>query len=223
MKFSCLAIVLSLTITIRAELPPTSNTNRPPPPGKVTVQKCCPLDSVLVEVSLGLRRCQKRSTLANVDQQISAAKWEPSFFSPHTFTEEIGPRTYDTTVGEPSCDVSESPFPVFVHDLRTDDSLRLLSNGSLSHHLEHKRNDTQEALDAQQRIFYKPGNFLGIWNQADLIPIYSTKKQTTADQCNFFTCPCLGSILSVNRKNIFPQFLVPGVQAPLILVSILTY
>ena len=155
MKPNCVAIVLAVATSIRAELPPT----HPPEAGKVAVQKCCPLDSVLVEVSLGLRRCQKRSTLANVDRQVSADKWEPSFFSPETFTEEIGPRTYDTLVGEPKCEVSESVYPVFVHDLRTDDSLRLLSNGSLSHHLEHQRNDTQEALDAQHRNFYKPGIF----------------------------------------------------------------
>ena len=149
------ALVISLAISIRAELRPTPTNESK---ARVTVQKCCRLEEVLVEVSLGLRRCQKRSTLANVDRQMSSGKWEPSFFSPKTFVEEIGPRSYDTLVGEPSCEGSESVYPVFVHDLRTDDSVRLLSNGSLSHHLEHKnRNDTQEALDAKDRIFYEPG------------------------------------------------------------------
>ena len=125
----------------------------PEPEAKVTVQKCCDLDSILVEVSFGIRQCQKRRNLRRVDLQVSSAKWEPSFYSSTTFKEVLGPRSFLTQIGLPECESHENMFSVYVHDLRTDDSLRLLSNGSLSHHLEHG-NET-----AQPRIFYPPGKY----------------------------------------------------------------
>ena len=82
----------------------------------------------------------------------------------YSLQEVLGPRTYSTKVGEPDCLPPVEvfpPFPVFVHDSRTDDSIRLLSNGSLSHHLlidnnhgAENGNDTDGITD---RTFYPPG------------------------------------------------------------------
>jgi len=144
----------------------------------VTVQKCCPLDSVLVEVRFGVRECQKREKLLHVAPQIANSDWEPNFYSLATFSEVIGPRQFNVDVGLPACSGQEYPFPVLVYDLRKEDTLRLLSNGSLTHKFEHRvlpeyQDDEEEEADdddvigtnddvtttGKGRIYYPPGKY----------------------------------------------------------------
>lgn len=112
------------------------------PVNKVHVNKCCEVDSLLVESSLGARECRRRTELLHVDVRMARAKWEPSFHDASTGREVIGPQVYVLDIGIPRCDLKagEHMFPVS-HSRRTDDELMLLTNGTLSHQLVHERDN----------------------------------------------------------------------------------
>ena len=61
-------------------------------------------------------------------------EWEPQFYRYPSLSEDLGHRTFDVAYGEPTCDGSnEHPFHFHEVDPKTDDTFRLLLNGSLSH------------------------------------------------------------------------------------------
>jgi hypothetical protein len=80
----------------------------------IVVRKCCDVASVLVEVSLGKRECQKNSDLN--------PNWRPQFFDLDTASEVERPSSYRLAVGEPNCSEGEHRFPVY-HHANTDDEL----------------------------------------------------------------------------------------------------
>lgn len=102
----------------------------------VTVSKCCEVDSILVEKSLGIRTCRKRSELLDIDLRLARTKWEPAFYEDGL--EVIGPKTIVLQIGLPGCDFHNGDRLFAVsHSRKTDDELRLLTNGTMSHRLVH--------------------------------------------------------------------------------------
>ena len=102
------------------------------------VSKCCPVDSVLVEISLGERICQRRSE-ALEEARGGPARWSPVFFDLASGHEVTRPATYELKSGKPACDVEagEVMYPVYHHENTLDDMMLLL-NGSLAHQLVHQ-------------------------------------------------------------------------------------
>lgn len=116
------------------------------PTNKITVvSKCCPVDSVLVETSLGQRECQRRTeALAEARGQ---ARWSPVFFDLATGHEVMRPATYELRSGKPACnvDAGEVMYPVYHHENTLDDMM-LLQNGSLAHQLVHQGQKQSEQV-----------------------------------------------------------------------------
>jgi len=94
----------------------------------VTVNKCCQVDSLLLEVSAGVRRCQEP------DEDASNSRWQPIFFDLDTGVEAERPKGYELRQAMPECDeqAGEVLWPVYHHE-RTSDDLMLGANGTLMH------------------------------------------------------------------------------------------
>ena len=111
----------------------------------VTVSKCCEVDSILVESSLSVRLCKKRSELLHIDLRLARSKWEPAFYENER--EVLGPKTIVLNVGVPKCNVPNGEILFGAsHNRKSDDEFRLLTNGTMSHRLVHSENMASEKL-----------------------------------------------------------------------------
>ena len=120
----------------------------------VKVSKCCEVDSLLVEENLGQRTCKKRSELLHIDLTLARTKWEPAFFQ--NGIEVIGPRSIVLQMGIPKCNYEAGDVLFAVsHSRKTDDELRLLTNGTMSHRLVH----TNHINITSKRVLYKPDKY----------------------------------------------------------------
>ena len=128
--------LLALALSAKAE-------NKDP----VMVSKCCEVHSILVETALGVRTCKNRSELLHIDLRLGNTKWEPPFYE--NGIEVIGPKSIVLKIGTPQCDFANGDIIVPVsHSRKSDDELRLLTNGTMSHRLVHSEKE------ASDRYFY---------------------------------------------------------------------
>ena len=112
---------------------------------QLVVGKCCEVESILVEVSLGHRECRPRSDIhgggvnsnnltgttdteaASSSQSSSVRWWSPIFFDLEKDAEVPRPATYELKAGLPTCDyddLGEVLFAAYHHDNTFDNLVR---------------------------------------------------------------------------------------------------
>ena len=103
---------------------------------QLVVGKCCEVESILVEVSLGHRECRPRSDIHNSSGNLTSPSeaalstvrhWSPVFFDLEKDAEVPRPATYELKAGLPTCDrdgAGEVMFAVYHHENTFDNLVR---------------------------------------------------------------------------------------------------
>ena len=105
-------------------------------------------------LKLGQRTCKKRKELLHIDFVLGRTKWEPAFFQDGL--EVIGPKSIVLQMGMPKCDFENGDQLFAVsHSRKSDDELRLLTNGSMSHRLVH----SDHINITSERVLYGPDKY----------------------------------------------------------------